>query len=150
MVLKNMKNSFIRTTNYRLIMIALVTMFIIYNVVVYTQGTSNTTPKMSGLAIKGEVLYQENNCTACHQFYGLGGYLGPDLTNIISNKKKGPAYAKAFLNSGVKAMPKFDFTDDEQDALIQFLTEIDKTGYFPIVNAEANVDGWVDMKYKNQ
>lgn len=131
-------------------MISLLVMFTIYNVVVYTQGTSNITPKMSAAAIHGEKLYQDNNCTACHQFYGLGGYLGPDLTNIISNKIKGPMYVKAFLNSGIKSMPKFNFTEEEKDALVQFLTEVDQTGYYPVKDAEKNANGWVGIKYKNQ
>ncbi len=125
-------------------------MFIVYNAVIYTQGTSNYTPKMNDLALKGEKIYQQNNCTACHQFYGLGGYLGPDLTNIISNELKGPQYVKAFLNSGVKAMPKFNFSEEEKNAIVQFLTEVDKTGYYPILEAKKNSNGWVDMKYKNQ
>ena len=132
------------------VMITLVVMFAIYNIVVYTQGTSNKTPKMSDLALKGEQLYQNNNCTACHQFYGLGGYLGPDLTNVISAKNKGPAYVKAFLNSGVKSMPKFNFSEEEKEAITQFLTEIDQTGYYPIVEADKKATGWVGMKYKNQ
>ena len=131
-------------------MATLVIMFIIYNLIIYTQGTSNNTEKMSEKALHGEKLYQENNCTSCHQFYGLGGYLGPDLTNVVSNEKKGPAYVKAFLNSGIKAMPKFDFTEAEKDALVQFLTEVDKTGYYPIKDAEHSASGWVGMKYKNQ
>ncbi len=134
----------------RLVMTALVVMVIIYNITIYTQGTSNNTPKMSAQAISGEKIYQDNNCTSCHQFYGLGGYLGPDLTNVISNPIKGPAYVKAFLNSGVKSMPKFNFTEEEKDALVQFLTEVDSTGYYPIVDAEKDATGWVGMKYKNQ
>ena len=131
-------------------MASLVAMFIIYNIVIYTQGTSNETPKMSAMAIKGEQLYQDNNCTACHQLFGLGGYLGPDLTNIISNESKGGMYVKALLNSGVKSMPEFNFTEEEKEALVQFLTEVDQCGYYPIVDADMRADGWVDMKYKNQ
>ncbi len=131
-------------------MAILVSIFIVYNFIIYTQGTSNNTPKMSELALQGEKLYQENNCTACHQFYGLGGYLGPDLTNIISDEKKGPMYVKAFLNSGVKTMPKFNFTEEEKESIVHFLTEIDQCGYYPIKGAENKVTGWVNMKYKNQ
>jgi len=138
------------TNKNRMIMAALVVIFIVYNIVIYTQGTSNNTPKMSEQAIKGEQLYQENNCTACHQFYGLGGYLGPDLTNVISKENKGPDYVKALLNSGIKAMPKFNFSEEEKNALVLFLTEVDQTGFYPIKNAEMNANGWVGMKYKNQ
>lgn len=131
-------------------MATLVVIFIVYNIIVYTQGTSNNTPLMSAKAIKGQQLYQDNNCTACHQFYGLGGHLGPDLTNVISEKNKGAEYVKAFLNSGVKTMPKFNFSEEEKDAITQFLIEVDQTGFYPIVDADKKANGWVDMKYKNQ
>jgi len=134
----------------RWVMAALIIIFAVYNTFVYTQGTSNTTPKMTALAIEGEKLYQTNNCTACHQLFGLGGYLGPDLTNIISAKNKGSFYVKAFLNSGIKSMPKFNFTEKEQDALVQFLTEVDQCGYYPIYDATIKSTGWVDVKYKKQ
>ena len=129
------ENNNLRNRN-RLVMGSLISMFIIYNIAIYTQGTTNSTPKMSAIAIHGEVLYQENNCTACHQFYGLGGYLGPDLTNVISAKGKGPEYVKSFLNSGVKVMPKFNFSEEEKEALVQFLTEVDKTGFYPNFDPE--------------
>ena len=132
------------------VMAILIIFFVIYNIVVYTQGTSNNTLLMSEKAIKGEQLYQDYNCTSCHQFYGLGGYLGPDLTNVISSKNKGPEYVKAFLNSGVKAMPKFNFTEEEKEAFVQFFNEVDQTGYYPIEEAVKEPNGWVDMKYKNQ
>jgi len=131
-------------------MATLIIIFAVYNTFVYTQGTSNNTPKMTALALEGEKLYQKNNCTACHQLFGLGGYLGPDLTNIISTKNKGPYYAKAFLNSGIKSMPKFNFTEQEQNAIIQFLTEVDQCGFYPIYDAKINPTGWVEVKYKNQ
>lgn len=134
----------------KLVITILIVTFIVYNVIVYTQGTSNITPLLSEKAIIGQQLYQENNCTSCHQFYGLGGYLGPDLTNVISAKNKGPEYVKAFLNSGIKAMPKFNFNEEEKEAFVQFFTEVDKTGFYPIVEADKMSNGWVDMKYKNQ
>ena len=130
-------------------MTILVVGFIIYNIIVYTQGTSNTSPKMSEQALIGQQIYQKNNCTSCHQFYGLGGYLGPDLTNIISTQGKGAAYAKAFFNSGIKTMPKFNFSEEEKDALVAFLTTVDQTGYYPNYEGEKKATGWVELKYKN-
>lgn len=120
-----------------------------YNISLYTQNISGSTaPTLSKQALKGEKLWQENNCTACHQIYGLGGYLGPDLTNISSNPKKGLEYAKAFFNSGTKSMPKFNFSDDEKDQLAAFLQEIDQTGFYPNTEAEFDNSGWVTIKYK--
>lgn len=143
------KNNFLsKTKQNRLVIITLVITFVMYNYFVYTQTSIEPTQKLSELAIKGQQLYQENNCTACHQIYGLGGYLGPDLTNIISNPNKGPEYVKAFLNSGIKSMPKFNFSEDEKEAFVQFLSEVDKTGYYPNYKAEMQLDGWVKLMYK--
>ena len=103
---------------------------------------------MSKQAIRGELLWQENNCTSCHQLYGLGGYMGPDLTNIVSKPTKGPVYLKAFLNSGVKAMPSFNFTEGEKDDIVAFLSHVDATGFFPNNNSELESMGWVKLKYK--
>ena len=104
---------------------------------------------MSEQAIQGEILWQKSNCTACHQLYGLGGYLGPDLTNVISRPGKGPNYVKAFLNSGVKAMPLFHFSEKEKDDIVAFLSHVDKTGYFPNTDAVLQNNGWVNLKYKS-
>lgn len=134
----------------RLVITLLVCMFIIYNIFVYTGAQPKEMPIMSEKAIKGQQLYQDNNCTACHQLYGLGGYLGPDLTNVISATGKGEMYVKAFLNSGVKSMPKFNFTEEEKEAIVEYLSEVDKTGYFPNYEAEKKPNGWVKIKTKHK
>ena len=127
----------------------LISLFSVYNFILYTQNTSvSSASLLSDSALKGEHLWQENNCTACHQIYGLGGYLGPDLTNISSNPNKGLEYAKAFFNSGVKSMPKFNFNASEKNDLAEFLKAIDQTGYYPNKNAEFDNLGWVILKYK--
>ena len=59
-----------------------------YTYFVYTQESvskyGNNT--ISSLACEGKIVFQKYNCISCHQLYGLGGYLGPDLTNVISEK----------------------------------------------------------------
>jgi nitric oxide reductase subunit C len=133
----------------RLILGILVCLVTTYNVILYTQNTDRSNaPFMSKEAIKGEHLWQQNNCTACHQLYGLGGYLGPDLTNIASNPNKGREYAKAFFNSGVKSMPQFNFTEEEKESIACFLEHVDKTGIYPNKNAEFDYSGWVTLEYK--
>ncbi len=133
----------------RIVFSILILLFITYNVTLYTQNISGSTaPLLSDTALKGEHLWQENNCTACHQIYGLGGYLGPDLTNIASNPIKGLDYAKSFFNSGVKSMPKFNFSEEEKTDLATFLKEIDQTGFYPNADAEFDASGWVTIKYK--
>ena len=120
--------------------------FAVYSLVVYTSGTA--TPHlepMSTEAKHGQQLWQDNNCIACHQFYGLGGYMGPDLTNVISNR--GPLVAKAFIANGTAAMPDFDLADAEVDALVEFLEFVDQTGPYPPQNFE--ITWWGAVKQED-
>jgi len=133
-----------------LVISILIVLFSGYNLLIYTSKGYEKTIKLSPRAIHGQQLWQENNCWSCHQIYGLGGYLGPDLTNIFSVPNKGANYIKAFLNSGVKSMPKFSFTEAEENAIVAYLKYIDSTGYYPNYDASFKVNGWVELKYKNE
>ena len=82
---------------------------------------------MNKEAITGKVLYQKYNCTACHQIYGLGGFLGPDLTTVFSQQGKGEAYIKAFLQSGTQRMPDFHLSKYDINSLSEYLKYIDST-----------------------
>jgi nitric oxide reductase subunit C len=84
---------------------------------------------MDDAARHGQRVFQDNNCIACHQFYGLGGYMGPDLTNVIRNR--GEAYSRAFITAGTQRMPTFNLSMEETDALIAFLAFVDQTGTYP-------------------
>lgn len=74
----------------------------------------------------GKLVWQQKNCISCHQIYGLGGYLGPDLTNVYS--AKGPEYIKAFLKTGTVVMPNFKLSEKEIQELMNYLKNIDQTG----------------------
>ncbi|NOY48396.1 MAG: cytochrome c [Chlorobi bacterium] len=128
----------------------LIVIFSIYNFSVYNLRDYKQPVKLSSKAIQGQQLWQENNCWSCHQIYGLGGYLGPDLTNTFSNPKKGKEYIKTFLNSGIKSMPKFNFSEDEKESIAIFLKYIDSTGYYPNYEANFKLNGWVELKYKDE
>ena len=104
--------------------------------------------KFSANAMKGQDLWLQNNCNSCHQIYGLGGYLGPDITNVYSKKGRGEEYIKTILNSGIQTMPKFNFSDEEKDQFVQFFKEIDETGFYPSTDVEIRKDGWVIIKNK--
>lgn len=129
-------------------MCVLVSAFSVYNILIYTQPAMSNVPVMSSFARAGERLWQDNNCAACHQLYGLGGYLGPDLTNVISHKNKGKEYVKAFVNSGIQSMPRFNFSEGEKEQIAAFLEHVDKTGYYPNKHVSFSRDGWVTMEYK--
>ena len=101
--------------------------FVIYSYFVYTKGSTANAIVMNAEATNGKLLFQKYNCSACHQVYGLGGYLGPELTTVISQHGKGEAYAKAFLKSGSQRMPDFHLSDQEIKDLLEFLKYMDAT-----------------------
>lgn len=135
-----------KSKRYFFILLFLIIIFLFYNFILYTTKEDYGTIQLSEKALEGETLWLKNNCNSCHQFYGLGGYLGPDLTNIYS--KRDQANIKAMLNSGVNAMPKFNFKENEKEALIQFLKEVDQTGRYPNSEASIEYNGWVEIKNK--
>jgi nitric oxide reductase subunit C len=136
----------VTSKKYLLFLSLLISLFLAYNFIIYTSKEDYGTIHLSEKAIQGETIWLKNNCNSCHQFYGLGGYLGPDLTNIYS--KRNEANIKAMLNSGVNAMPKFNFKENEKETLIQFLKEVDQTGYYPNKEVSIEYNGWVEIKNK--
>lgn len=135
---------------YILAIAILISLFSVYNYIIYNTDGYVAVEKLSPKAVKGQQLFQSNRCWSCHQLYGLGGYLGPDLTNVYSDENKGPLYVKAFLNSGVKSMPQFNFSESEKDALVEYLKRVDETGIYPNYNAKIEATGWVEIIYKNE
>ena len=105
----------------------LFSMFIVYSFLVYTEGTKGNGEIMNQKAKHGKFLFQKYNCISCHQVYGLGGYLGPDLTTVISQNGKGPEYAMAFLKTGTIRMPDFHLANDEQENVVEYLKYIDQS-----------------------
>ena len=98
-------------------------------------------PPMSAQARQGQDVFQQYNCIACHQFYGLGGYMGPDLTNVISNR--GEVYARAFIAAGTATMPNLGLAADEIDAVVAYLAFVDQTGTYPPENYDVQWYGTV-------
>lgn len=129
----------------RLIFFGMLVVFLIYTAIVATSGTAEDKGQSSFTeeCAEGKLLYQEHNCTACHQLYGLGGYMGPDLTNVISAPGKGPQYARAFIQGGTQRMPNFQFSEEEINALLAFLAYVDKSGTSPVLDFSINYDATI-------
>jgi len=104
--------------------------YILYSSVVYTKGTESDL-RLTNAALRnidhGKQLFQKHNCISCHQLYGLGGYLGPELTTAYSDKSRGELFMRAFLKGGGNRMPNFQFNDDEINALISYMQYIDSS-----------------------
>lgn len=79
-------------------------------------------------AAEGRLVWQRYNCQGCHQLYGLGGYLGPDLTNVYGSPGKGEPLVRALLSSGNALMPAFDLREEEMQQLLEFLKAVDQSG----------------------
>ena len=110
--------------------ISLFVTYLVYSIVVYTKGTEKNIVVSSDELVKiktGSRLFQQYNCTSCHQLYGLGGYLGPELTTAYSDPARGELYMKAFLKAGGIRMPNYHFKDGEINALISFLKYVDES-----------------------
>ena len=110
--------------------ISLFVAYLVYSIIVYTKGTEKNIIVSSEEQIKiknGSLLFQQYNCTACHQLYGLGGYLGPELTTAYSDPGRGELYMKIFLKAGGRRMPNYHFKDQDINALISFLKYVDTT-----------------------
>jgi nitric oxide reductase subunit C len=105
-------------------------LYVSYSFLVYTEGTREDialSPEEKAAVAKGKSIYQQYNCQSCHQLYGLGGYLGPDLTTAYSDENRGKPYMKALLESGGNRMPNFHFSKEEIDQLIAYLKYVDST-----------------------
>jgi len=116
--------------------ILLAIIFLVYTGFVYTSGTSCTAVVMNAEAVEGKLVFQKYNCTACHQLYGLGGYLGPDLTTTLSQPGKNEHYIKAILKTGTKRMPNHHLSDKEINSLIAFLNYTNETATTLKMNSE--------------
>lgn len=81
---------------------------------------------------KGKHLWETNNCIGCHTLLGEGAYFAPELGNVVVRLGSKEA-VKGFIQSrpvegvpGRRSMPQFSFTDEELDALADFLDYVSK------------------------
>jgi len=105
--------------------------FLIYSAKIYLTPRKFNMEKANNKierAVKGRLVWQKYNCQSCHQLYGLGGYLGPDLTNLCSDSIRSKAVLKNLVKSGVKQMPAYSLSESELNSLIEFLKSVDATG----------------------
>lgn len=132
-------------------MATLLTCFFIYTVVVYTFGTEEDKgiEYVSPSTLKGKEIFQKYNCISCHQIYGLGGYIGPDLTNV-SSRYNGSNYITAMLENGSVRMPNFHLNKEEVSSILEYLNYIDKTGISPVIKFRINYDGTITEENKTK
>lgn len=84
----------------------------------------NLTPTVTA----GKMLWEENNCIGCHTLLGEGAYFAPELGNVYVRFGNSTEAIKGFIKSrpkngipGRRSMPQFNFTEEELEAIAQFL-----------------------------
>ena len=106
------------------VLIALLASFAGQTLLVYTDGGAGE--PLSPTAQRGRRLWHQNNCQVCHQLYGFGGFLGPDLTNAAVHVT--PERLEDLLTNGSEIMPAYEMSPGNVDAVGAFLAAIDRTG----------------------
>lgn len=122
----------------------LVLAFLFYTGTVYQQVPTGAVSTQE--ALRGKMLWQNKNCTACHQLYGLGGFLGPDLTNVYSAPGKTPGYLKGIIASGTATMPSFQLSSVEMENLLAFLQHVDASGLSDPKQFSIQTNGTIESK----
>jgi mono/diheme cytochrome c family protein len=79
---------------------------------------------LSANAVEGRKLFHEGSCQVCHQLWGQGGFLGPDLTNASS--RVDDTRLASLLTMGSGQMPAYAYADREIQYIRSFLEEIDR------------------------
>ncbi len=135
-----------RVDSYRLLWLVLgmfVMVAAVYSWRVYSAPPIDEAP-LDSPAWEGKLVYQRYNCVACHQLYGLGGYMGPDLTNVMGRRDE--AVVRAIIRYGTPRMPAMGLTDAETAAVIAFLKQVNRSGTFPVRAPQRVGWGMYDVK----
>ena len=132
-----------QTTRYKFVVfLSLLLAFLSYSTALYLTEPQQLQPPNEA-AQKGRILWQQKNCISCHQLYGLGGHLGPDLTNVFA--KRSEAYIEAFLQSGTQVMPDYNLTKEEIELFIEFFKYTNTTGVADPTTFSKHIDGTISQ-----
>lgn len=133
------------------IFLALCVSFLLYSFSIYLHKPGIRTPEHfdETKAGRGQMVWQKYNCQACHQLFGLGGYLGPDLTNVLSHPQKGEVVVRSIISSGTKQMPAFSLSEEEMSDLLEFLRLSDACGISDPRTYTMHANGTLELPKRN-
>lgn len=112
----------------------------------YMVNVSTANAELTETVKQGKHIWEQNSCINCHTILGEGAYFAPELGNVWTRYggRDNAAGARASLKGWIRAqplnipgrrvMPKVDATDEELDALVDFLQwtdSIDTQGWPP-------------------
>ena len=108
---------------------------IICGLVVFTSGKQDhhamtADAAQENLIERGKQVWQDNGCIVCHSIYGLGGHLGPDLTNVYS--RMGGTYVETIVQTGLKKMPAYALSTKDTQSLVAYFEYLDQLGNYPL------------------
>ncbi len=118
----------------KILLVSLLASYVGQTALVYLDDTATPEMALSEEGVTGRRLWHELNCQVCHQLYGFGGFLGPDLTNAAPRLTR--ARLDEVLTIGNAQMPAYHLDGDQITALETFLHEMNATG---VGVARANV-----------
>lgn len=104
-----------------MLLLALVGAFAAQTFLVYHDDGGGS---LDPVALRGRAVWHRENCQVCHQLWGLGGFLGPDLTNAASRVDS--VRLTALLTAGSGQMPAFQLPPDEIAAVRAYLVALDR------------------------
>lgn len=93
------------------------------------RAAADAVPPTDPAYAAGRRVWLDHACQTCHSIYGVGGHLGPDLTNVARPGNAGTV--RATVANGKGAMPAFALSAEQFDALVAYLEAIDRTGVYP-------------------
>ncbi|RMH14774.1 MAG: cytochrome c [Gemmatimonadetes bacterium] len=108
-------------TTKKLLLGALVFAFATQTWLVYTDRRE---PPLDEAALRGRAIWHREACQVCHQVYGQGGFLGPDLTNAASRIDR--RRLASLLTVGSGQMPALHLSEPEVDAVWAYLRALDR------------------------
>jgi nitric oxide reductase subunit C len=112
----------------------------------YVVTTSTDHAGLTDSVKHGKEIWEKNSCINCHSLLGEGAYFAPELGNVWlryggdASPQRARIGLKAWIRvqptgaPGRRQMPAYDFTEEELDALIDFLewtSRIDTQGWPP-------------------
>ena len=102
--------------------------YLAFAVVAYTDFPRQATEDpLTDLEREGLEVWRRNNCQSCHQIYGFGGFLGPDLTNRLRDGYIDQGLY-TILENGLGRMPALHLSVEDQDAVFAYLQAVNRTG----------------------
>ena len=133
-----------RIRSRRRLVLTLCAVFLAQTWMVYSDPAGRAAGPLSGLALEGRDVWHAHNCQSCHQIYGFGGFLGPDLTNFagrVGAGEQGEAALRSRLESvltaGSALMPAFRLGSEEREALAAYFAALDATGIGQVSRPDA-------------